>query len=127
MDPPTPGQAPTGSQMSRLPVNSPVINDDYFDDTHVLLEDNTVPASNDDNAPVTSDSAQENSPADNDVTNNVSDDQVVSEQKAGQERTAADATNFSSQPMEPATNIDSNRYPRRVHHPPQRYDDFIRH
>jgi len=49
VDPPT----VTSSQMSQLPVNSPVINDDCFDDTHVLLENNAVPASDDGNAPAT--------------------------------------------------------------------------
>jgi len=39
----------SNSQELQLPVNSPLIDDDHFDDAHALSENNTVPASYSDN------------------------------------------------------------------------------
>jgi len=49
----------SNSQELQLPVNSPLINDDCFDDACAVSEDNTVSASDDDNVPTISALAHE--------------------------------------------------------------------
>jgi len=113
-------------------VNPPLIIDDYSDD----------------DAPAVSSPARGVSPVDSEVTQNVSstptngDDQAANGETSGapasgddqvingetrQESSAADTIDQTNSSMEPAISTDSNCYPRCVHRPPQRYDDFVKH
>jgi len=75
----------------------------------------------------------EDNAVNSDVTPNVSDalaegnDQTATELEPKEERSAADLSviDSTSQPMELATNTDSNHYPRRVHRPPQCYHQTL--
>ena len=64
------------------------------------------------------------------LEDNVLDDQSTNNDVATREVSAADTIDSSSQPIvapsinEDLVHVDSHRYPRCTHHPPNPYDDF---